>query len=152
MKSEPETVDLISESLLLQAFSRLHGFSAPESSVVDFVVEYLNENYSDSDLTLSAVARKAGYHEKYLSHVFKKSFGVSFCEYLKLLRIKQAVFLLENGVTMVKNLATLTGYRDPMYFSKVFASVTGKSPKEYLLESKEKKESDAACGGKGEKR
>lgn len=136
LRCNKENVDLVSESLLLNAFSRLKGFAPKEDSLVDFVVEYLDSHYSDCELSLGKVAAKAGYHEKYLSHVFKKRFGQSFSEYLKLLRMNRAVFLLENGVTMVKNLAALTGYRDPLYFSKVFSCVIGCSPREYLKKIK----------------
>ena len=77
------------------------------------------------------MARMVGYNAKYLSHFFKKEFGMGFAEYLRLLRINHAVILLENGVTSVKNVAALSGFSDPLYFSRVFTAAIGIPPKEY---------------------
>ena len=70
--------------------------------------------------------------EKYLSESFKKRMGMGFSRYLKNLRVKHAVFLMEHGVVSIKNVAFLCGFRDPLYFSKVFRADMGISPKEYL--------------------
>ena len=50
-----------------------------------------------------------------------------------MLRIKYAVSLLEHGIGSVKNVAFLSGFSDPMYFSTVFKKVVGVSPKDYML-------------------
>ena len=47
------------------------------------------------------------------------------------MRIKYAVSLLEHGIDSVKNVAFLSGFSDPLYFSNVFKKVVGVSPKEY---------------------
>ncbi|MBQ9545475.1 MAG: helix-turn-helix transcriptional regulator, partial [Clostridia bacterium] len=97
-------------------------------------IDYLEENYSDQSLSLSRMAQDLGYNEKYLSHCLSKSLGKTFSEYLKLLRIKHAVFLMENGVSTIKNIAYLVGFGDPLYFSRVFTSVTGKTPRQFVKE------------------
>ena len=56
---------------------------------------------------------------------------MGFSEYLRLVRVKHAVMLIENGVTSVKNVASLSGFSDPLYFSKVFTESVGVSPSEY---------------------
>ena len=83
-------------------------------------------------ISLAAVAREWGYHEKYLSHRFKQQTGSGFAAYLRTLRVRHAVFLFERGVVSVKNVALLCGFSDPFYFSKVFKETMGVSPKEYL--------------------
>ena len=55
--------------------------------------------------------------------VFKEDVGSSFTEYVKNIRIQYAVFLMEHGITTVKNLALLCGFTDPYYFSNVFKEV-----------------------------
>lgn len=132
LKCGSDNIDLVTESLLLNSFSRLTGFESVKADAVTLALGYLEENYSEADLSLASTAKKLGYNEKYLSHCFSKAMGSTFSEYLKLMRMKQAVFLMENGVTTVKNVAYLVGYRDPLYFSRVFASVMGKTPKDYL--------------------
>ena len=39
---------------------------------------------------------------------------------------------MEEGLVSVKNIALLSGFRDPLYFSKVFAETEGISPKNYI--------------------
>jgi two-component system response regulator YesN len=52
-------------------------------------------------------------------------------EYLRTLRINHAVFLIDHGIDSVKNVALLSGFSDPLYFSAVFKKHIGMSPKEY---------------------
>ena len=72
------------------------------------------------------------YDAKYLSFYFKKHKHICYSEYLRDMRIRHAVFLMEQGLTSVKNIALLSGFGDALYFSKVFKRVMGKSPKEYM--------------------
>jgi AraC-like DNA-binding protein len=58
--------------------------------------------------------------------------GIGYAEYLRNLRIKYAVSLFDHGIDSVKNVALLSGFSDPLYFSTVFKTVVGLSPKEYL--------------------
>ena len=39
--------------------------------------------------------------------------------------------LLEDGSLKIKDIASVVGYEDSLYFSKVFKKFTGVSPKEY---------------------
>lgn len=129
-QANEENSDLLTESLLLYTFSKLQK-STQKDDVVNFMLTYLDNNFTDCGLTLSEVAQAAGYNEKYLSHLFKKQVGISFSEHLRQLRIQYAVMLIENGVTSVKNVAFLSGFSDPMYFSKVFSTMVGVSPQQY---------------------
>jgi AraC-like DNA-binding protein len=57
--------------------------------------------------------------------------GVSYTDYLRSLRLKFAVSLFDRGLDSVKNVALLSGFTDPLYFSTVFKKHIGLSPKEY---------------------
>jgi two-component system response regulator YesN len=47
------------------------------------------------------------------------------------MRIKYAVSLFDHGLDSIKNVALLSGFFDPLYFSSVFKQVVGVSPTEY---------------------
>ena len=96
------------------------------------IVKITNEQFTRADFSLSAPAEQLGYDAKYLSSFFKKHKGMAFTAYLRELRIRRAVFLMEHGVESVKNVAVLSGFQDPLYFSKVFKAVIGQSPTEYI--------------------
>lgn len=131
VRANDENADLLSESLLYYTFSRLKKNNHSSSDLVTFVLSYLDEHFTESTLSLSEIADVAGYHPKYLSSTFKKQFGMGISEYLRVVRIRYAITLIENGVTSVKNVAALSGFSDPLYFSKVFTEMIGTSPSQY---------------------
>lgn len=136
VRANEENIDLLSESLILYTFSKFKKTEQKDSDAVAFVLTYLEEHFTDRGVTLASVSDAAGYNPKYLSHVFKKQFGMGFSEYLRLLRIKHAVMLIESGVTSVKNVALLSGFSDPLYFSKIFTQAVGVSPSRYQKREK----------------
>ena len=137
-RADENNIDLLSESMVLYVFSKLKKSHSAAADVSSFVLGYMEKHFTDSDLSLDAVADAVGYHPKYISHIFKKRFGMGFVEYLRLMRIKHAVMLIENGVVSVKSVALLSGFTDPLYFSKVFSKSIGMSPSEYMKLKSEK--------------
>ena len=139
VNATPENLDLLSESVLLYTFSRL---SPPENSeeqnLFSTVLKYIDDHYTNSELNLSAVAQELGYNSKYISRIFKLRMGITFSEYLTQMRIQNAVFLMEQGVTAIKNVALLSGYKDPLYFSNVFKKAVGLSPSAYIRKKETK--------------
>lgn len=132
LRADEENVDLLSESLLLYTLSKLKRSLTPADNFAHRVLQHLEQHFTEHDLSLQLVAERLGYNDKYLSHAFKQQFGMNFSSYLRLMRIKHAALLMENGVTSVKNVAFLSGFSDPLYFSKVFSAEIGCSPKAYL--------------------
>ena len=130
--STDENVDLVSECVLMYTFSRLVKLTAPSSDTMYKIVKYIDENFADPALSLTTIATSFGYNEKYLSHRFKEHTGVGFSKYLRNIRIKNALFLFDNGVSAIKNVSILCGFDDPLYFSKVFKESIGVSPRDYL--------------------
>lgn len=124
-------IDLAAESILLYTFSRFRGSDTVGSSLVGEIVAITEENFTDPELSLSAIAEELGYNAKYVSHIFKQKMGIGHAEYLRTLRIKYAVSLFDHGIDSVKNVALLSGFTDPLYFSTVFKKNIGVSPKDY---------------------
>ena len=131
IRADGENIDLVSESMLLYVLSRLDESVSAVNDVALQTLKYLEQNFTDPALTLKTLSQTLGYNDKYISRVFKTQYKVGVCEYLKQLRIKNAMMLIEGGVTSVKNIAALSGFADPLYFSKVFTKTVGVSPKNY---------------------
>lgn len=132
-RANEDTADLASESILLYSFSRLSSHTMQYKSVVSTILEISEENFSDPELSISKIADSLSYNSKYLSHVFKKAIGVTYSEYLRDLRIKYAISLLDEGLDSIKNVALLSGFSDPLYFSNIFKKTVGTSPRNYVL-------------------
>ena len=43
---------------------------------------------------------------------------------------------MQQGITSVQNVAALSGYRDPLYFSRVFKKKMGVSPTQHIRQLK----------------
>lgn len=126
-----ENIDLSSESILLYTFSRLSVNKTDRNPIVSKIMELSEEYFKQTDFSINSVADELGYNAKYLSHIFKEKTGATYSEYLRDLRIKYAVSLFNHGLESVKNVAALSGFSDPLYFSTVFKKCIGVTPKEY---------------------
>lgn len=124
------------EGLLLYSFSLFGEYIGEKHSgdgdIMPAVRRYIDENYTDSDLSLARLACEYMYSEKYISAVFKKRFHIGISDYITTLRIQHALTLMEEGYTQVKDIALRSGFSEPLYFSKVFKKRMGESPKEHI--------------------
>ncbi len=137
-RASKNTIDIASESIILYTLSRFSEERLEKDSITNKILGITEEQFNNFELSLSVIADELGYNSKYLSHLFKKKMNISYTEYLRHLRIKYAVALFDQGLDSVKNVALLSGFADPLYFSTIFKKSTGLSPKEYL--SKDKKQ------------
>ena len=96
-------------------------------SVVKEVQEYLNNNISDCDISLSEVAKKFFLNSSYLSRVFRQESGQTFVEYLTRIRMEKAAKLLKETDLKAYQVADRIGIKDPHYFGIVFKKFTGMS-------------------------
>lgn len=132
-KAGEKNLDLISEAVLLYTFGEMAPYKeSNEQQLIRSMVKYIENNFTDDSLSLQSMSDQLGYNSKYISRIFKSSMGVNFSAYLTNVRMQNAVFLMEQGVTAIKNVALLSGYKDPFYFSTVFKSTLGISPSQYI--------------------
>lgn len=124
-------LDLVSEGILLYTFSRIVADNDEKNTIINKILTLTEENFTDPELSVTSLATELSYNAKYISHLFKEKMGIGYSEHLRNLRIKYAVSLLEHGIDSVKNVALLSGFTDPLYFSTVFKKIVGVSPKDY---------------------
>jgi len=93
-------------------------------------LKYIRENYH-KNLTLENVAQQIYISPYYLSHMFREELGITFVEYLTMVRMEEAKRLLADPALSVVAIASQVGYEDASYFSKVFKRYVGMSPNRY---------------------
>ncbi len=103
--------------------SKLLGF-------FDKVSEYIDNHYHDC-IILEDVANEMGFSTYYFGKVFKKTFRLTFTEYLTNFRMEKAKYYLKNRNLTVKEVTYQVGYMDPNYFARVFKKYEGTTPTEY---------------------
>ena len=138
-RASDKTIDLATESILLYTFSRLSDTSHEKKELIGKIAEITEREFGDPDLSIGDIALKLNYHPKYLSHLFKEKMGIGYSEYLRSVRLKYAITLLDHGIDSVKNVALLSGFSDPLYFSKVFKDSVGVSPMGYVKNKRSEK-------------
>lgn len=100
------------------------------SPLIQRVYKILNEP-SGLSLSLNEISHQLKVTPEYLGSQFHKETGLNFSNYIKNKRIEQAKILLQNTSTKISAIATLLGYNDSKYFSKLFKKETGLLPVEY---------------------
>lgn len=96
-------------------------------------INYIKENFTQNDLTLSFLADKLHISQPYLTRIIKQKAGMSFTDYLNKLRINMAIKLLldaDNSYT-INDIANMVGYSSQHYFSRAFKNYMGLSPNQY---------------------
>ena len=95
---------------------------------------YIEKHFRES-VTSAKVSGACNMDSFRFSRAFRSAFGITFKEYLLRVRIKEACRLLEKPDIAVTEVAYLSGFNDPSYFSKVFKRYAGVSPSAYNASS-----------------
>lgn len=94
------------------------------------VIEYINSHVSE-EISIDKIS-KACYISKYhLCRIFKKRMGLTVMEYILETRLTMAKELLQHGEIGITEIALTCGFCSPSYFSRVFKSHHGISPRQY---------------------
>ena len=96
---------------------------------------FIEENYSNSELTNQLIARKNNISEVYMRRLFVKEYKITPKQYITDIRIKKAEQLLSEGTLSVGEIAVKCGFGDIHHFSRVFKKVNAVSPLEYRREN-----------------
>lgn len=116
-------------------------YSAP----VEQIRKMLIQEYSRIDFALDAAIRAMPFNYDYLRKLFKKEVGVTPLEYLTRLRMKKAETMLTAMQTRdysVAEIASLCGYDDALYFSRVFKKHFGCSPSAFANRQVQQRDAD----------
>ena len=108
-------------------------------SVIVKAREYIDRNFSVTDISLHSAASHVGISPNHLSTVFAQETGENFVEYLTRVRMEKAKQLLSETAMKSADIAYEIGFGDPHYFSSIFKKNTGFSPREFRLSQDRKK-------------
>ena len=97
---------------------------------VERATHYFNENYNQN-ICIKDYAADRHMSDCWFNRTFKKVTKVTPIQYIISLRITSAINLLENTNHNIKQIASMVGYDDEYYFSRLFKKNTGLSPTEY---------------------
>lgn len=97
---------------------------------VSDITSYLYDNYMNN-ISIAKLGCYFHYSGSYISKIFREMKGISILEYLLMIRMNKAKELLKQPGFRVKDVSSMVGYEDSLYFSKVFKKREGMSPLEW---------------------
>ena len=108
----------------------------PRSGVVEEIERHIINHYSDCDYKLDDYLESLPFSCDYLRKLFQKEFGVTPHQYLNNKRLQIAAETLVNCSDTVADIAVMCGFRDPLYFSRMFKKKYGMSPSHYTRQNR----------------
>lgn len=96
------------------------------------ILLYLNRNFRN-EITLQSLSSTFGYSQSYLSRYFKNCFGIGINRYVNILRLRNALLLLQEGKNTHLYCALESGFSSIRTFYRVFNQEFGCAPMDYLL-------------------
>ena len=91
----------------------------------------IEDNIQDQNLTLEMLATEVGVSRAQMFRKVKALTGLTPNNFIKSIRLKFAVQLLEEEKFQISEIAFLSGFREASYFSRCFKEIYGCTPREY---------------------
>lgn len=108
-------------------------------SIVNQLSAYIKHNYAHS-FSISDLAKLVRLSPNYLNAVYKKETGKPLYTFILETRLEKAANLLKTTNMPVKGVAVSCGFRDPLYFCRIFKKKHRSNPSQYRLIIKRKQE------------
>lgn len=105
----------------------------PDDALMQRVMEVINENIGDSDLSVDMIAQKVGISRVHLHRKMKELTNQTPHSFIRNIRLQQAAKLLKDGKQSITDVMYICGFSNSASFSTMFKNLYGCSPREYML-------------------
>lgn len=105
--------------------------------------DFIQNNYTDKNLSVEGVARNLYINAGYLRAVFKKEYGITVSGYIFQIRMEKAREIILTGRFKLIAVSQMVGFSDAAYFSKCFKKYYGISPSSFENMQQRPEASDA---------
>jgi AraC-like DNA-binding protein/ligand-binding sensor protein len=136
-----ELIEILDKVIYLMAGKMFSFQGVLHSAALRKAERFIWENYSRK-ISLKEIAGAAGLSAPYFSTIFREEMGIHLSHYLNRLRVAKAASMLVETAQSINRIATVCGFEDQSWFSKIFKSHTGVSPGKY-------REQGGICGAPG---
>ncbi|WP_096187842.1 response regulator transcription factor [Evansella halocellulosilytica] len=105
--------------------------------IIEQIQRFIENNYWNPHLKLTDVAKSVNLNPTYLSSLLKRKTGASFKQHLLTIRLNESHRLLSETALSVKEIAHVTGFSEPNYFSRCFKEKFEIAPTIYRIQNNE---------------
>lgn len=95
-------------------------------------IDYVILNITDNSLNVEGLAEHLNLSHSNVYRKIKALTGETIVEFIKTIRLKQAIKLMETKQYSLSEIAYMIGFTSPSYFTKSFRNQYGKPPSEFL--------------------
>ena len=121
---------------ILNIFDRLIDQQITRRSIAETAIEHINQNYTNSMLSVSDIAAKCNVTATYLSVVFKNKTGETIISYINKKRVNASIKLLLETDDNLADIAKKSGFNNVAYFCRVFKKHENMTPTMFRIKSK----------------
>jgi AraC-like DNA-binding protein len=107
-----------------------HSNNFKKSSLVQNILQFLNDNL-DKTFKAEDLANLFHYSSSHILSTFKKNTGYSLFQFFNMKKVQKACEYLNYTDMTIKEISFRLGFQDPLYFSRLFKSHMGISPRKY---------------------
>ncbi|MBN1116514.1 MAG: response regulator [Bacteroidales bacterium] len=96
------------------------------------IIDFVLQNIYDEKINVEGLATEMNLNRSNIYRKIKALTGDSVVEFIRTIRLKQAIKLMETRKFSLAEIAYQTGFTSPSYFTKMFKRKYGKTPSEYI--------------------
>ncbi len=127
---------------LIASYIQYYEQTTPRSTPVEDIERAIIHNYPDCDFELDSYLQGFPFNYDYLRKLFKKELGITPHQYLIDKRLQAAadyLCVLEGADGSVTEISRQCGFREPLYFSRMFKKKYGVAPSYYAAFKRQEK-------------
>lgn len=118
-------------SVHIARLRELNSEKKPKEDICAKTKNYIEENYSDTQLSVSMLGQEMGMQAAHLSKIFKEAYGISISDYIAQVRIKYAKRMIKEQHMSVQETAERTGFISSHAFIRIFKKLENMTPGKY---------------------
>jgi AraC-like DNA-binding protein len=115
----------IAEQIAIQDYNKRLLLAPPK---LQSALAYFHENFTTPETNVESCAKHINTSTVYLRKIFNSNLNTSPLKYLNNLRMNYAIELLKTGYYSIEEIANLSGFYDPKYFSTLYKQKMGVLP------------------------
>ena len=111
-----------------------------DENFITQIIKFIDENISNPELSVPDLCALTGMSRTSFYHKIKMMIDLSPNEFIRTIRIKKAKAILQSDPNLnISEVAYMTGFSDPKYFSTLFKKYFDQSTSEFIKDISGKK-------------
>ena len=110
----------------------------PDEALMERIMQVINENLSDTDLSVDTIAQKVGISRVHLHRKMKELTNQTPHGFVRNIRLQQAAKMLRSSRHNIADVMFRCGFSNSASFSTMFKNLYGCSPREYMNRENER--------------